>query len=122
MATVVTSAGKAIVANRILGSGPEPNYVAWGTGTTTAVVGQTALVTPSAEARVSGTSSRVTTSVSNDSYQVVATITSAGTQAITEAGLFDALTSGGMFVRGDFAAINLSAGDSVQFTIKVALG
>lgn len=118
-ATVLTNVGKGIVTNRLKGAGTEPNYVHWGTGTTVAAATQTALVTPSAEARVAGTSTQQTTTTTNDTYRVVATLTSASTQAITEAGLFDAVTTGNMFVRGDFAAINLANGDSIQFTINV---
>jgi hypothetical protein len=118
-ATVLTNVGKGIVTNRIKGAGSEPNYVHWGTGTTVAAATQTALVTASAEARVAGTSTQQTTTTTSDTYRVVATLTSASTQAITEAGLFDASTAGNMFVRGDFAAINLANGDSIQFTINV---
>lgn len=119
MATVLTNAGKDITTNRIKGSGTEPNYVAWGTGAGTAAAADTTLFTESAEARVSGTSTRVTTSTTNDTYQVVGTITASATRAITNAGLFDASTSGNLFVKGDFSTINLASGDSIQFTIKV---
>lgn len=119
MATVLTNAGRDILTNRILGAGTEPKFVAWGTGTTTAVATQTALVTESSESRTSGSSSRVTTSVTNDTYQVTGTITATGSRAITESGLFDASTTGNMFTRGDFAAINLVTNDSIAFTWKV---
>lgn len=118
MATVLTNAGRAIIANRIKGSGTEPAYVAWGTGAGTAAAADTTLFTESAEARVAGTSSIVTTTVTNDSYQVVGTITASATRAITNAGLFDASTSGNLFVKGDFSTVNLSTGDAIQFTIK----
>lgn len=120
MATVLANAGKAIITNRVKGSGTEPNYVAWGTGAGTAAIADTTLFTESAEARVAGTSTQQTTTVTNDSYQVVATMTASATRAITNAGLFDASTAGNLFVKGDFATINLSSGDSIQFTIKVA--
>lgn len=118
MATVLTNAGRAINANRLKGSGTEPNYVAWGTGAGTAAVGDTTLSTESAESRVAGTSSIVTTSVTNDTYQVVGTITATAGRAITNAGTFDASTSGNLHIHGDFGTINLSTGDSVQFTFK----
>lgn len=119
MATVYTHAGKAITTNRLKGSGTEPNYVAWGTGAGTAAAGDTTLFTESAEARVAGTSTQQTTSQTNDTYQVVGTLTASATRAITNAGLFDASTSGNLFVKGDFSTINLASGDSIQFTIKV---
>lgn len=118
MANVLTNAGRAIIANRIKGSGTEPVYVAWGTGAGTAAAADTTLFTESAEARVAGTSTVVTTTVTNDTYQVVGTITASATRAITNAGLFDASTSGNLFVKGDFATVNLATGDAIQFTIK----
>lgn len=127
MAQVVTNVGKgwiggflaqATAAGSGLGS-LAATFVAWGTGTTTAAVTQTTLVTPSAEARTNGTRTAVTTTNASDTYQVVGTITSASAQAITEVGLFDASTTGNMVVRADFAAINVANGDSVQFTIKI---
>ena len=117
MATLLVNAGKAIVTNRILGSGTQPNYVAWGTGAGTTLVTDTTLFTETGT-RVAGTGSQVTTSTTNDTYQVVGTQTAGGTLAITNAGLFDALTSGNLFVKGDFSTINLTTGDSIQFTFK----
>jgi hypothetical protein len=122
MATVLVNTGKAVVTNRVKNGATgatEPNYVHWGTGAGTAAIADTTLFTASAEARVAGTSTQVTTTTTNDSYQVVGTITSASGQTITNAGLFDASTSGNLFVKGDFTGIPLSTGDSIQFTIKV---
>jgi hypothetical protein len=119
MAVVVVNAGRAITTNRLKGAGTEPSFVAWGIGTTTAAVTQTALVTesaPTSTSRGAGTSTQQTTTVTNDSYRVVGTVTAGSTLAITEAGLFDAATAGNMFLRGDFAAINVVSGDAIQFT------
>ena len=118
MATLLVNTGKAIVTNRIIGSGTEPNYVAWGTGAGTTAATDTTLfteVTP----RVLGTASQQTTSTTNDTFQVVATQTAGTTETITNAGLFDASTSGNLFVKGDFTGIALNNGDSIQFTFKV---
>jgi hypothetical protein len=117
MATLLVNAGKAIVTNRMKGSGTEPVYVAYGTGTGTTAAADTTLFTETGT-RQTGTSSQVTTSVTNDTYQVVGTQTAGGTLAITNAGLFDAVTVGNLFVKGDFSTINLSSGDSIQFTFK----
>ncbi len=117
MATLLVNTGKAVVTNRIKGSGTEPNYVAYGTGAGTAALTDTTLFTETGT-RVSGTSTQVTTTTTNDTYQVVGTQTAGGTLAITNAGLFDASTSGNLFVKGDFSTINLSSGDSIQFTFK----
>lgn len=118
MATVYTNAGKAITTNRIKGSGTEPAYVAIGTGAGTAAITDTTLFTE-AESRVAGTSTQQTTTVTNDTYQVVGTITATATRAVTNAGLFDASTAGNLFMKGDFSTINLSTGDSIQITAKV---
>ena len=112
------NAGKDIVTNRILGSGTEPKYVAMGTGSTAEAATQTALVTE-VETRTAGTSSRVTTTTTNDTYQVVGTVTATATRAIQEAGLFDASGAGNMLVRALFTTINLANGDSIQFTFKL---
>lgn len=119
MATVVVNRGKEIIVDRLMGAGTEPKYIAWGTGAGTAAIADTTLFTESAEARTNGTSSKVTTTTTNDTYQVVGTMTATGTRAITNAGLFDASTSGNLFMKGDFATVNLNNGDSIAFTMKV---
>lgn len=121
MATVVTNAGKAIFTNRLKAGGTEPNYVGWGTGAGTAAITDTTLFTEAAEARVAGTSTQQTTTTTNDTYQVIGTITSASAQTITNAGLLDASSSGNLFVKGDFTGVALAIGESIQFTIKAAL-
>ena len=119
MATLLVNTGKAIVTNYLNGgAATQPNYVAWGTGAGTTAATDTTLfteVTP----RVSGTTSQVTTSTTNDTFQVVGTQTAGTTETITNAGLFDASTSGNLFVKGDFTGVPLNTGDSIQFTFKV---
>jgi hypothetical protein len=118
MATVVTNAGKDIITNRLKGSGTEPNYVAWGTGAGTAAITDTTLFTEASESRVAGTSTRQTTTTTNDTYQVIGTLTADGAKTITNAGLFDASTVGNLFVKGDFTGVALALSESIQFTIK----
>jgi hypothetical protein len=117
MATLLVNTGKAVVTNRIKGTGTEPNYVAWGTGAGTAALTDTTLFTETGT-RTAGTSTQQTTTTTNDTYQVVGTLTAGGTLTITNAGLLDASTSGNLFVKGDFTGIALSSGDSIQFTFK----
>lgn len=121
MATVLANTGKALMTSRMKGLGVEPTYVAWGTGAGTAAATDTTLFTESAEARVNGTSSQVTTTTTNDTYQVVGTITASAGRTITNAGLFDASTAGNLFVKGDFTGVALNTGESIQFTIGVQL-
>ena len=119
MATVVANTGKAIITNRLKGSGTEPNYIAWGTGAGTAAATDTTLFTESAESRVAGTSTQQTTTTTNDTYQVVGTMTATGSRTITNAGLLDASTSGNLFMKGDFTGVALNTSDSIAFTMKV---
>lgn len=133
MATVYPYTGRAITTNRIKGAGgTEPLQIGWGTGAqTTALVSDTNLgpttvekdvdLTTGTGTRTAGTSSQVTTDQTNDTYQVVGTRTATGAGAVTVAGLFDNATigSGNMFMKGDFAAINLANGDSIAFTFKM---
>ena len=65
MATLLVNTGKAVVTNRIIGSGTQPNYVAWGTGAGTTSATDTTLFTETGS-RVAGTSSQQTTSTTND--------------------------------------------------------
>lgn len=123
-ATVITNGGQAIVTNLFSGiGGTVPKFVMWGTGAGTAAVTDTTLFTETTdEARTSGTVSRVTTTVTNDTYQVVGTITVATSgKTVTNVGLFDVVTSvsGNLYFKSDFTGIALLVADSITFTIKV---
>ena len=125
MAFALMNAGKAIAAARMIGATPsqaEPKYVAWGTGggagTGTPAATDTTLTTASAEARVAGTSSQVTTSVTNDTYRVTATITSLSVQSISEVAMFDAATAGNIFLKGYFTPYSLNTNDSILFSLS----
>lgn len=122
MATLLVNTGRAITTGRLIGATPtqtEPKFLAWGTGAGTAAATDTTLFTEASEARVTCTLSQVTTTTTNDTYQAVGTLTVAGAgKTITNAGLFDASTSGNLFVKGDFTGIALNVGDAIQFTIR----
>ena len=121
----ITNAGMAEVAGLILTDvgGTAFDYIAIGTGTTPFDPTQTALVTEIK--RKAGTGSRVTTTVTNDTAQLVTTFSSAdtlsGTSAVTESGVFNAATAGTMLCRQVFSALNINwdAGDTLQVTWKV---
>jgi hypothetical protein len=121
MATLVVNRGKEIICDRLMGAGTEPKYIAWGTGAGTAAAADTTLFTEGPESRTTGTSSKVTTTTTNDTYQVTGTITASGARTVTNAGTFDVVTSssGNMFVKGDFTGVVLATNDSIAFTIKV---
>lgn len=120
LATVFTQAGAAIVTNRMLQAGTSPKNIGWGTGSTAAATTDTALQTEAAPTtgggRTVGTESRTTVTYPNDNYQVTGTVTSGSTLAITEAGLFDAVSAGNLLVHAVFSAINVVSGDSISFT------
>jgi len=127
MAAMVVKAGMTIIANRIKGTGTEPNYVGWGTSSTAEANTQTDLQAPGAnEARTAGTSSIVTTTNPSDTYQVVGLITCAtGGKTIQEVALFDAAgtgtppSGGNMLCRAVHGAQALNVGDSIEYTIGV---
>jgi hypothetical protein len=131
MASLLVNAGRDILTNRIKGAGTEPLNMGWGTGAqTTTLVADTGLGPTTVEKLVDlstsagtdhtvGTSSRVTTSVTNDTYQVVATRTATGAGSVTVVGLFDAASGGNLFIKADFVAVALAIGDSIQLTVKL---
>lgn len=95
------------------------DHIAIGTGTTAASSSDTALV---AEAeRASATCSRTTTTETNDTAQLVNTFSFNAGSAITESGVQDAASVGTILCRQTFSAINVSSGDSLQVTWKVAV-
>lgn len=120
MATKLTNGAVAKLIDGIYGTSiTAPTYIDWGTGTNAAAVTDTALQTPGGESRTNGTKTKQTTTVSNDTLQVVGTITASGGKTITEAGLFDASSSGNLYVRGVFTGIALLTGDSIAFTVTI---
>lgn len=123
LANLVTSAGKAGIASRINGSGGEAafTYIAVGTGATAAAAGDTTLQTESSTnglSRANATASRVTTTVTNDTAQLVNTFSVTGTVAVTESGVLNAASTGTLLARQVFSAINVVNGDSLQITWK----
>lgn len=90
---VVTAKGREVITNRFSATGgTEPKILGWGTGTQTAATTDVGPFIEAAESRVTGTSSQVTTTTTNDTYQVVGTITSASAQTIAEVFLTDSST------------------------------
>ncbi len=120
MATVLTDTGKAQIIAK-LNSGLTVHYIGWGTAAGTAGATDTTLFTEVSAERASSTQSIVTTTVTNDTLQNVATLTSVSGATITNAGLFDASSNGNLYVKGDFTGVVLAAGDSIAFTIKLKI-
>jgi hypothetical protein len=93
MASLVVSTGKAIISGRMFGTSPsqaEPRYLGWGTGAGAGSASSTDVSTPATEARATGTSTQFTTTVTNDTHQVVGTLTANANKTITNVGIFDA--------------------------------
>ena len=119
---LITSAGKAAVAGLILTDVAvnDYDYLAIGTGVVGADVGDTTLGTETH--RETGTGTRVTTAVTNDTAQLVVTFSGyAGTEAVTEIGMLNAAAAGDMLMRQTFGALNVDwdQGDSIEATVKV---
>lgn len=128
MASLVPNSGKAVISGRMFGSTPtqaEPHYVGWGTGAGAGSASSTDLSTAATEARATGTSTQFTTSVTNDTHQVVGTLTANANKTITNVGIFDAPGSGsppsGGALYAIFDGLNqaLNSGDSIQLTARV---
>lgn len=137
MADVVTNAGFAIVTNVLVNLTLNPKFIGWGTGAGTAAVGNTSLFTEdysttntgTQNTRVTGTLTRQTITQTNDTYQIVGTLTAYGSQTITNYGIFDtngiaadlltAPSGGNLYVKSDFTGIVLAASDAIQFTARI---
>jgi hypothetical protein len=128
MSSLVPNAGKAVISGRMFGTSPsqaEPRYLGWGTGATAGSASSTDVSTAATEARATGTSSQYTTSVTNDTHQIVGTLTANANKTITNLGIFDAAGTGSPPSGGVLYAIfdglsqALSSGDSIQFTARI---
>lgn len=116
--------GMAQVAGLILTDvgGTAFDFIGIGTGTTAPTADDTDLETP--VKRKAGTGSRVTTVFTNDTAQIVATFSSAdtlsGSDNISEAGVFTAVSAGVMLFRKTFTAksVNWDDGDTLEVTAK----
>lgn len=120
MAVVLTNSGHSGFVTRIIGSGTQPSYLAWGTGAGTTVVGDNT-ISGEVNSRVVATAAAFTSAITNDTYQCIGVMSATAAYGITNAGLFDASTNGSCFIKGDFSVINLASGDSISFTIRAQL-
>ena len=119
---LVVATGLAYIASRMKdATATAMSHMAVGSGNVAAASANTAL--GSELGRVALTSTTlVTTSVSNDAVQYVATFgAGTGTGAVTEAGIFNNVTGGTMLCRTVFAVINKGALDTLTITWKVTV-
>ena len=114
---LVVTSGKDFIAERMKDATTTAmSHMAIGTGSTAAAAGDTAL--GSEVGRVALTSTTVTA----NAVAYVATFgAGTGTGAITEAGLFNASSSGDMLCRTVFSVINKGAADTLGITWTVTV-
>lgn len=120
---LITSAGKAQLALLAGDASATPfTYLAVGTSSTAVAVGQTALqaeVVDSGFERAAATVSRVTTTVTNDTMQLVKTWTASGSKTIEEIGIFNASSAGTMLGRSLTTSRAFTSGETYLATYKV---
>jgi len=118
---LVVSTGLAYIASRMKdATATAMSHMAVGSGQAAAAAGDTSLTELGRVALTSTTI--VTTSVTNDAVQYVATFAAGtGTGAITEAGIFNASSAGTMLCRTVFAVINKGSLDTLTITWKVTV-
>jgi len=120
----ITNTGKAAFAGLAgnTGSVSAFTYLALGTGATSPASSQTALTTEISAngfSRASATVSRVTTTETNDTLQLVKTWTATGSQTVQEIGVFNAASSGIMSARALTTSKSFVNGEQFQATYKI---
>jgi len=113
---LVVTAGKNWVADRMNNANTVMTHMAVGTGTTAAAAGNTTLVTETDR------NALTSTTVTNNAVAYVATWAAGdATAALTEAGIFDAASSGDMLARTVFSVVNKGAADSMTITWTITV-
>ena len=114
---LVVTTGKSYIASRMKdASATAMSHMAIGTGNTAAAAGNTAL--GSEAGRVALTSTTVT---NNDVAYVATFPAGTGTGALTEAGIFNASSSGTLLCRTVFSVINKASADTLGITWTVSV-
>lgn len=124
---LVTSVGKAAIAALVgnTGSVPAFTYLALGTSSTAAAIGDTALgaeITDTGLTRTSAAISRTTTTVTNDTLNLVVTFTSTGAKTVQEIGILNNTLASGtsiLLARKLTGAITVANTDQIVATYTV---
>ncbi|MBF0212276.1 MAG: hypothetical protein HQM00_01790 [Magnetococcales bacterium] len=112
----ITSAGFAWIVQRMKGQGGEVSHMAVGSGTTTAALGDTALVVETARVALT-TPGGV---ISGDTITFEAEFPAGvGTGTVNEIGLFDAASGGTLISRNVKGPYPKEAGDSLIFVLSI---
>jgi len=117
----IMNAGKTEVSGLLLTDigGVAFDYLAVGTGTTAPNATETALV--GEKYRGAGTGSQTTTTVTNDTARLTASVAITASNSLTEAGIFNSSSGGDMLARTTFSAINVNSGDTLNIGYDVAV-
>ncbi len=115
---LVVNSGLAFIASRMKDTTDAAmSHMAVGSGSTAAAAGNTAL-----GSQIGSRVSLTSTTVTANAVAYVATFSAGtGTGAITEAGIFNASTSGTMLCRTVFDVVNKGADDTLQITWTITL-
>ena len=120
---IITNAGKAQIALLAGDSSAVPfTYLAVGTSSTAVAATDTTLtaeITDTGLERAAATVSRVTTTVTNDTLQLVKMWTASGTKTIEETGLFNASSAGTMLGHALTTSKTVNNGEAIQITYQV---
>jgi len=115
---LIVTTGKTWVARAIANANETLSHMAVGTGTTAAVIGDTALVAELGRESVTVSGGTVVGTTVVFSAQWAA---GSATGSLTEAGLFDAATGGDMVARTVFPVVNKGASDTVTITWTISI-
>jgi len=113
---LVVTAGKNWVADRMNNANTVMTHMAVGTGTNAAAAGDTTLQTENDR------NALTSTTVTDNAVAYVATWAAGdATAALTEAGIFDAASSGDLLARTVFSVVNKGAADSMTITWTITV-
>lgn len=119
---IITNAGMAACAARLGGiAEDEFTRLAVGTDDTGELVTNTTLaaeITTGGLERAVATVTRVTTTVADDTLQLVYTWTATAAHAVKEAGVFNLAVAGDMLARKTFVVVNVANTDELKLTYK----
>lgn len=118
---LVVNTGLAFIISRMVGTSKAVmSHMGVGSGTTAAAAADTALQNPLGSRKV--LDSTTITGSNNEKVTYVTTFAAGeGTGAVTEAGIFNASTSGDMLCRTVFAVVNKAIDDTMVITWTITL-
>jgi len=117
----IMNAGKAVVSGLIVKDIGEDafDYLAIGTDNTAPNATQSALIAETY--RVAGTGSQETTTVTDDTARLTASMSITDSNVFAEAGVFNSSSTGDMLARTTFSATTASDGDTVNIGYDVVV-